>query len=108
MREQMVTIADQTHSIIEQEHEYLVQTYKRAPFVLERGEGVTLYDTEGRAYTDWVAGIAVNALGYGDPELTQTIQQAANGLIHVSNLYFTAPQVELAAMLCEKSFADRV
>jgi len=104
----MVTTADRTHSIIQQEHEYLVQTYKRAPFVLESGEGVTLYDTEGRAYTDWVAGIAVNALGYGDPELTQTIQQAASGLIHVSNLYLTAPQVELAAMLCEKSFADRV
>jgi acetylornithine/N-succinyldiaminopimelate aminotransferase len=97
-----------TDQIIQEEHDHLVQTYKRAPFVLVHGEGVTLYDTEGRSYTDWVAGIAVNALGYGDPELTHTIQQAASGLIHVSNLYLTAPQVELAALLCEKSFADRV
>lgn len=106
----MVTTSPQivTGQIIDAEHEHLVQTYKRAPFVLSHGEGVTLYDTEGRAYTDWVAGIAVNALGYGDPELTRAIQQAANGLIHVSNLYLTRPMVELAAMLCEKSFADRV
>lgn len=104
----MTPLQTRTDQIIEQEHERLVQTYKRAPFVLVRGEGVTLYDIEGRSYTDWAAGIAVNALGYGDPELTQAIQQGATGLIHVSNLYLTAPQVELATMLCEKSFADRV
>jgi predicted acetylornithine/succinylornithine family transaminase len=97
-----------TDQIFQQEHDHLVQTYKRAPFVLAGGQGVTLYDTEGRSYTDWAAGIAVNALGYGDPELTQAIQQGAAGLIHVSNLYLTTPQVELATMLCEKSFADRV
>ncbi len=97
-----------TDQVIQQEHDHLVQTYKRAPFVLVHGEGVTLYDTEGRSYTDWVAGIAVNALGYGDPELTQVIQQSATSLIHVSNLYLTAPQVELATMLSDKSFADRV
>ncbi len=95
------------HPVIQLENEYVVQSYKRPPFVLERGEGVMLYDTEGRAYYDWVAGIAVNALGYGDPELTQVIQAAAAGLLHTSNLYYTAPQVELAAALCEKSFADR-
>jgi acetylornithine/N-succinyldiaminopimelate aminotransferase len=93
--------------VIQLENEHLVQSYKRPPFVLERGEGVVLYDTEGKAYLDWVAGIAVNALGYGDPELTQVIQQAATGLLHTSNLYYTAPQAELAALLCEKSFADR-
>ena len=93
--------------IIELESEYLVQSYKRPPFVLARGEGMILYDTEGKAYQDWVAGIAVNALGYGDPELTQVIQQAATGLLHTSNLYYTAPQAELAALLCQKSFADR-
>src|SRR5690606_17790581 len=60
------------------------------------------------AYLDFVAGIAVNALGYGDPALTRAVQQAAGQLIHVSNLYNTVPQAELAAMLVEKSFADRV
>lgn len=100
--------ANLTQSTIELEQEYVLQTYKRPPFVLSHGEGVTLYDTEGNAYLDFVAGIAVNALGYSDAELTQTIQQAATGLIHTSNLYHTAPMAELAAMLCEKSFADRV
>lgn len=95
------------HPIIELENEYVVQSYKRPPFVLVRGDGVTVYDSDGNAYLDWVAGIAVNALGYGDPELTQVIQQAATGLLHTSNLYYTAPQAELAALLCEKSFADR-
>ncbi|HVU10294.1 MAG TPA: acetylornithine/succinylornithine family transaminase, partial [Phototrophicaceae bacterium] len=64
-------------------------------------------DTEGKAYLDWVAGIAVNALGYSDPGLTQALQQASTGLIHTSNLYYTDEQAELAAALCEKSFADR-
>jgi predicted acetylornithine/succinylornithine family transaminase len=96
------------HPIIELENQHLVQSYKRPPFVLERGEGVMLYDTAGNAYLDWVAGIAVNALGYADPELTEVIQRAAAGLLHTSNLYYTAPQAELAALLCAKSFADRV
>ncbi|MEP7294393.1 MAG: aminotransferase class III-fold pyridoxal phosphate-dependent enzyme, partial [Chloroflexota bacterium] len=103
-----MVLEDQKQSVIELEGAHLVQSYKRPQFVLERGKGMTLYDENGKAYQDWVAGIAVNALGYGDPGLTQAIQQAATGLIHTSNLYYTAPQAELAAMLCEKSFADRV
>ncbi len=99
-----------TRQVMEQEQEYVAQTYKRAPFVLMHGEGVHLIDADGKPYLDWVAGIAVNALGYGDPELTHAIQRAANnGLIHTGNLYYTAPQVELAKMLVEKTpFADRV
>jgi predicted acetylornithine/succinylornithine family transaminase len=96
-----------TEAVIGMENEFIVQSYKRPPFVLVSGEGMTLYDADGKAYADWVAGIAVNALGYGDPGLTAAIQQAASGLIHTSNLYYTAPQAELAALLCEKSFADR-
>jgi acetylornithine/N-succinyldiaminopimelate aminotransferase len=94
--------------VIEMENEYIVQAYKRPPFVLTHGQGMTVYDSEGKAYQDWVAGIAVNALGYGDPGLTETIQKAATGLIHTSNLYYTEPQAALAARLCELSFADRV
>jgi acetylornithine/N-succinyldiaminopimelate aminotransferase len=93
---------------MQSEADHVAQTYKRAPFVLSHGAGVTLYDTDGNAYLDWVAGIAVNALGYGDPQLTGAIQNAAAGLIHVSNLYHTAPQAQLAQVLCERSFADRV
>ncbi len=103
-----MVLKEQAKTVIQLENDNLVQSYKRPPFVLARGEGVTLYDTEGNAYQDWVAGIAVNALGYSDPGLTQALQQAATGLIHTSNLYYTEPQAELAAALVEKSFADRV
>lgn len=96
-------------TIIDLEQQHVAQTYVRPPFVLTRGEGMTVYDSEGKAYLDFVAGIAVNALGYGDTELNHAMQTAMDsGLIHISNLYHTAPQAELAAMLCEKSFADRV
>ncbi len=94
--------------IIDLEAQYVVHTYPRPPFVLTHGEGVYLYDSAGNAYLDFVAGIAVNALGYGDAELTAVISEQAGQLIHVSNLYHTAPQAELAARLCERSFADRV
>ncbi|HLV34081.1 MAG TPA: aspartate aminotransferase family protein [Spirillospora sp.] len=104
-----MTTVDLTQQVIDLEQTYVVQSYARPPFVLARGEGVTLYDTEGNAYLDFVAGIAVNALGYGDADITAAIQQAlSNGVLHVSNLYHTAPHAELAALLCEKSFADRV
>lgn len=95
-------------SIIETEQKYIVQTYKRAPFVLARGEGVYLYDTEGRRYLDFVAGIAVNAFGYGHPAVLQAIREQSEQLIHVCNLYHTVPHVELAQRLVENSFADKV
>ncbi|MDE3091354.1 MAG: aminotransferase class III-fold pyridoxal phosphate-dependent enzyme, partial [Chloroflexota bacterium] len=94
--------------IIDAEKQYLVQTYARPPFVLTRGEGVYVYDANGKKYLDTAAGIAVNALGYGDPELVQAIQDAATGLLHTSNLFYTELQVALAKALVEKSFADKV
>lgn len=95
--------------VIKLEHDYVVQTYVRPDFVLERGEGMTLYDTEGRAYQDWVAGIAVNALGYSDEGVASAITSGLqSGVMHVSNLYHTAPHAHLAKMLVEHSFADRV
>jgi acetylornithine/N-succinyldiaminopimelate aminotransferase len=97
-----------TEDIIELEGRYVLQTYARPGFVLERGEGCWVYDTEGRAYLDCVAGIAVNALGHADPGLAAVLAQQAASLWHVSNLYHTAPQARLAQKLCESSFADRV
>ena len=94
--------------IVDLENRYVLQTYGRAPFVLERGEGLYLYDLAGKRYLDFVAGIAVNALGYGDPEVLAAIQEQSHRLIHVSNLYQTVPQAYLAQMLVENSFADRV
>jgi acetylornithine/N-succinyldiaminopimelate aminotransferase len=101
--------ADATEAVVQADREYILQTYARPDFVIARGEGVYLYDTEGQQYLDFVAGIAVNALGYGDPDVTQVIAAQAAQLIHVSNLYHTAPAGELARMLVESSPAfDKV
>lgn len=86
----------------------LVGTYKRAPAQFIDGEGVHLMDADGKRYLDFVSGIAVNALGYGDAGLRQALHDAANGLVHTSNLYSTAPGERLATSLVEKSFADKV
>lgn len=82
---------------------------ERSPACFVRGEGSTLYDQDGRAYTDLFAGIAVNALGYHHPVITEAIiAQAEAGVLHTSNLYYVEPQAKLAALLCEHTFADRV
>jgi acetylornithine/N-succinyldiaminopimelate aminotransferase len=93
---------------IANEQNYMLQTYQRPDFVLDHGEGVYLFDTAGRRYLDCVAGIAVNALGYGDPDVARAIAEQASGLIHTSNLYHTRQGGELARLLVEHSFADRV
>ncbi|MBC7234840.1 MAG: aspartate aminotransferase family protein [Chloroflexi bacterium] len=97
-----------TQEIKELDERYVLHTYGRAPLVLERGEGMYVYDTEGKAYLDFVSGIAVNALGYGDPDVLRAINEQAARLVHVSNLYYTIPQAQLAKMLVEASFADKV
>lgn len=98
-----------TQEIIDLEQHYVLGVYSRPPFVIERGQGSTLYDSEGNAYLDCVAGIAVNALGYDDPGITQAVQDAlSSGVLHASNLYHTAPHARLAKLLCETSFADKV
>lgn len=87
---------------------YLMQTYTRQPVSIVRGRGAKVYDLEGREYLDFVGGIAVNVLGHGHPDLVQAIQRQAAQLIHTSNLYYTEPQVKLARLLVDHSFADRV
>ena len=98
-----------TQEVIQNEADYVLGVYSRPPFVLERGQGSTVYDSEGKAYLDCVAGIAVNVLGYSDPGVNQAIAEAAEtGMLHVSNLYHTEPHARLAKQLCETSFADKV
>ena len=87
---------------------YLMHTYTRQPLSIVRGRGTKVYDLEGREYIDFVGGIAVNILGHGHPDLVQAIQRQAAQLIHTSNLYYTEPQVKLAQMLVDHSFADKV
>jgi len=97
-----------TADAIQKDKQYSVPVAGRPEFVLERGDGVTVYDTEGKAYTDWVAGIAVNSLGYGDRELMDVVaKQMSTGLIHVSGLYHTRALSDLAELLCANSFADK-
>ncbi len=97
-----------TQEIIQDEGRYVMQTYRRPDMVLERGEGVYLYDSDGRRYLDFTSGIAVTALGHSDQAVAAAVAEAATTLTHVSNLYYTAPQVELAKRLVTHSFADRV
>ena len=87
----------------------LLGVYRRAPMEFVRGVGVELFDADGRAYLDFVAGIAVNALGYGDAGLERAMRDAIDGgIVHVSNLYRTGPGERLAEKLVERTFADRV
>ena len=98
-----------TQEVIDQEQAYVLGVYSRPPFVIERGQGSTLYDSEGNAYLDCCSGIAVNALGYNDAGINQAVQEAlSTGVLHASNLYHTAAHAKLAKLLCETSFADKV
>jgi acetylornithine/N-succinyldiaminopimelate aminotransferase len=97
-----------TASIMQTADRVIAATYKRFPVVLKRGQGSTVWDTQGRSYTDFVAGIAVCNLGHAHPRIAAALARQAKELVHVSNLYYTIPQTELARLLVEKSFADRV
>ena len=90
------------------EKEYLMQTFKRQPLELVRGDRWNVYDPEGREFLDFVAGIAVNVLGHNHPALVEAVTRQAKDAIHVSDLYYSRPQVELAKRLNELGFKGRV
>ena len=85
-----------------------IGTYSRYPAVMVKGAGCRLTDAEGKEYLDFLAGIAVCGLGHCHPAVTAAICHQAGELVHVSNLYYTEPQTELAELLTAHSFADRV
>ncbi|MEA2114005.1 MAG: acetylornithine transaminase [Thermodesulfobacteriota bacterium] len=85
-----------------------VGTYSRFPAAMVRGAGCRLWDADGKEYLDFLAGIAVCSLGHCHPAVTKAVQQQAAKLVHVSNLFHTEPQIELAELLTANSFADRV
>ncbi len=93
---------------IEETNNGLVHTYNRFPVVLDRGEGVYLYDTDGKKYLDFAAGIAVCGLGYGNQELNQTLKDQVDRLLHTSNLYYNTSCGEAAAALKRVSEMDRI
>jgi predicted acetylornithine/succinylornithine family transaminase len=88
--------------------QYVAHTYARYPVVLVRGKGTRVWDQEGEEYLDFVSGLAVCNLGHCHPKVVKTIQGQAEKLIHVSNFYYIEPQIQLAALLCKHSFADKV
>jgi len=92
---------------IAEERRYLFQNYGRQPIVIERGEGTRVWDTEGREYLDFVGGLAVTSLGHAHPVLTEAVAKQASTLIHMSNLFYTTPMIELAKLLVEHSCLDR-
>lgn len=85
-----------------------VPIYARSGAPMDYGKGVYLFDTDGKKYLDCAAAIAVNALGYGNKALEETIEKQAKKIIHSSNWYFNEPNINLAKTLIESSFADRV
>ena len=85
----------------------IINTYARVQKVFISGEGCVLKDEDNNSYIDFLAGIAVCSLGHCHPKITKAISDQASKLVHVSNLFYTQPQAELASMLVEKSFADK-
>jgi len=95
-------------SIIEESEKVFANTYKRAQIVIDKGAGVTLWDKEGKSYTDFMAGIAVCGLGHCHPAVVNAVKVQAEKLFHISSLYYIEPQTKLASWLVKNSFADRV
>ncbi|MBA4393556.1 MAG: acetylornithine transaminase [Desulfobacca sp.] len=94
--------------IMERASKVLMNTYGRTPVAFEKGEGCRVWDQDGRVYLDFLAGIAVTALGHSHPRVIERLQGQAGQLFHTSNLYYIEPQIALAEKLIFHSFADKV
>ncbi|MDR9459548.1 MAG: acetylornithine transaminase [Dehalococcoidia bacterium] len=92
----------------ELDRKYLMNTYKRMPVTLVRGEGARVWDERGKEYIDFVAGVAVNVLGHAHPAIVDALSEQARTLIHTSNHFHTVPQIHLAKLLIENSCYDKV
>jgi len=97
----------ETKKLIEESGRYLMNTYNRFPIVFRKGRGMKVWSADGKEYLDFVGGIAVNCLGHCHPKIVIAIQKQAQRLIHVSNYYHIEPQIRLAKLLVENSFADK-
>ena len=97
-----------THDYIEEAEQRLIHTYNRYQIVLEKGEGVYLYDIDGKKYLDFASGIGVFALGYGNTEYNDALKAQIDKLLHTSNLYYNVPAIEAAKHITESSGMDRV
>jgi len=97
-----------TSNTINRADRFMFETYKRFPITLVKGDGCRVWDENGKEYIDFVGGIAVCALGHSSPIVSKALYEQSKKLVHVSNLFYTQPQTELAQILVENSFADRV
>jgi predicted acetylornithine/succinylornithine family transaminase len=98
----------ETKKLIEESNLYIMNTYKRFPVVLRKGRGMKVWGTDGKEYLDFVGGVAVNILGHCHPRVVIAIQKQAQRLLHVSNFYHIGPQIRLAKLLVQHTFADKV
>jgi acetylornithine/N-succinyldiaminopimelate aminotransferase len=94
--------------IVERAGKVLMPNYARIPVAFTKGQGVRVWDQDGREYLDFLAGIAVTALGHSHPRVVQALKDQAEKIFHTSNLYQVEPQIALAEMLTAHSFADKV
>ncbi|MCH1982125.1 aspartate aminotransferase family protein [Ruminococcus sp. OA3] len=97
-----------TTELMETSEEYILHTYNRFPIVLDKGDGVYLYDVEGKQYLDFAAGIAVCALGYNYPGYADALKRQIDKLMHVSNLYYNVPMMEAGEKVTAASSMDKV
>lgn len=100
-------MAMESSDFISANTEYVFNTYGRTPIMLVEGKGVRVKDSAGKEYLDFVQGIAACSLGHAYPVLVDAISRQAAKLIHVSNIFHIEPQIELACLLVENSFADK-
>lgn len=98
----------ETKRLLEDSSRYLMNTYNRAPIILRKGRGIKVWGSDNKEYLDFSGGIAVNILGHCHPKVVITIQKQAQRLLHTSNLYHIEPQIKLAKLLVEHTFADKV
>jgi acetylornithine/N-succinyldiaminopimelate aminotransferase len=101
-------MSDPNTAVVEQGSDVLVGNYARAPIAIVRGEGCELFDAAGRRYLDLMGGIATVALGHSHPRVMAALEEQAHKLWHVSNLFASEPQIELAGRIVANSFAERV
>ena len=99
---------DNSQSWIDRGLTHVAKTYGRYPLVAASGEGCWLTDIDGKKYLDFLAGVAVNNLGHCHPDIVKALQDQAGRLLHCSNFFHIPQQIELAEILCEHSFGDRV
>ena len=98
----------QTQTLLDSAKEHMTKNYNPAPFILERGEGVWVWDQNDNKYLDFTSGIAVNSLGHAHPKIVEAIREQAARLSHVSNMFHHKGYIDMCQRLCDHSFGDHV